>query len=511
MTKRAILYARVSGDDRGNDGRNLKGQLDMCRKYAQDQGWIVIAELAEDDRGASGASFELPELNRARDMAQAGEFDIMVVRELDRLSRKLAKQLIVEEELNRMGVEVEYVLADYDDTPEGRLNKHIRATIAEYEREKINERMVRGRWQKVKAGHVLLHSTPPYGYQACVGSDGKDTLEIYEPEAKIVRMIYSWYAKGDESGKKPTIKGITKKLTEMKVPTRKDTMPGRGGHKKQGWGQWSSATVSKILKNEVYRGLWHYGKSGHDRENWICVEVSAIIEDELWLEVMEIRKHYKHRSIAQRKHNYLLTGHIRCGHCGTGVYGHPNIWRSKNATGLNLYYRCAAVDKARVNLTCNLPQFRVEDVDSITWEWVKSFLIDPKALSNGLIAYQEERAIDVAQTEERIEVINDLIDDNQAQLNRLIDLYLAGEFSKEFLIDRKKRFETTIESLEAEKNNLYAFLETRILTQDQISNIKLFAAEIGKGIESADNDFEKRRRMIELLNVQAFLTVDDDV
>ena len=34
MTKRAVLNARVSGDDRGNDGRNLAGQLDMCREYA---------------------------------------------------------------------------------------------------------------------------------------------------------------------------------------------------------------------------------------------------------------------------------------------------------------------------------------------------------------------------------------------------------------------------------------------------------------------------------------------
>ena len=143
MKKRAVLYARVSGDDRGREGRNLAGQLDMCREYAQDRNWQVIEELAEDDRGAPGASFELPELNRAREMAKAGEYDVLVVRELDRLSRKLAKQLVVEEELNRMGVEVDYVLADYEDTPEGRLNKHIRATIAEYEREKINERMVR--------------------------------------------------------------------------------------------------------------------------------------------------------------------------------------------------------------------------------------------------------------------------------------------------------------------------------------------------------------------------------
>ena len=149
MKKRAVLYARVSSDDRGKDGRNLAGQLDMCREYAHEHGWHVVADLAEDDRGASGASFDLPQLDRVREMAHDGGFDVLVVREIDRLSRSLAKQLIVEEELKRNGVEIAYVLADYDDTPEGRLMKHVRATVAEYEREKIKERMVRGRRLKV--------------------------------------------------------------------------------------------------------------------------------------------------------------------------------------------------------------------------------------------------------------------------------------------------------------------------------------------------------------------------
>ena len=119
VAKRVILYARVSSDDRGRDGRNLAGQLEMAREYAQKKGYVVVAELAEDDRGASGASFELPQLGKVLEMAETGEFDILVPREIDRLSRNLAKQLIVEEELTRRGVVVDYVLGDYPDTPKG--------------------------------------------------------------------------------------------------------------------------------------------------------------------------------------------------------------------------------------------------------------------------------------------------------------------------------------------------------------------------------------------------------
>jgi DNA invertase Pin-like site-specific DNA recombinase len=45
MNKRAVSYARVSSDDRGKDSRNLAGQLEMCREYALQQGWTIIAEL----------------------------------------------------------------------------------------------------------------------------------------------------------------------------------------------------------------------------------------------------------------------------------------------------------------------------------------------------------------------------------------------------------------------------------------------------------------------------------
>lgn len=46
MTVRAVLYARVSSDDTRNEGRNLTGQLDMCRQYAEERRWNIVVELA---------------------------------------------------------------------------------------------------------------------------------------------------------------------------------------------------------------------------------------------------------------------------------------------------------------------------------------------------------------------------------------------------------------------------------------------------------------------------------
>jgi|GEM_PF-2642225 len=72
--KRAVLYARVSGDDRNKEGRNLAGQIEMGRVYSQERKYEVAAELSEDDRGASGAAWELPQLSKILEMARNHEF-----------------------------------------------------------------------------------------------------------------------------------------------------------------------------------------------------------------------------------------------------------------------------------------------------------------------------------------------------------------------------------------------------------------------------------------------------
>lgn len=44
MSKRAILYARVSGDDRQNVTSSIDGQLELCRDYASKKGYKIIGE-----------------------------------------------------------------------------------------------------------------------------------------------------------------------------------------------------------------------------------------------------------------------------------------------------------------------------------------------------------------------------------------------------------------------------------------------------------------------------------
>lgn len=511
MRKRAVLYARVSSDDRGRDGRNLAGQLDMCRDFALQNEWAVVAELSEDDRGASGASFELPELNRARDMAQNKEFDVLVVRELDRLSRKLAKQLIVEEQLKRAGVEIAYVLANYENSPEGRLNKHIRATIAEYEREKIAERMVRGRRNIVRKGKIMLHGNkPPFGYR--ISSD-ETNLEIYEPEAAIVRMIFTLYIDGDENGRRLAGKKIAARLTGMNISSWADQRPGK--FKKHAKGAWSTKMVNRILLNETYAGTWHYGKRNatnykiNPPDYYLTLNVPAIVSMETWERAQRQRKANIVEARRNLKRDYLLRSRVRCGHCNGSVNCYATV-NNGNEAKAYFYYRCNGMLKNIANVVCNLPNFRVDIVDRLVWDWIKSILTDDHVLENGLRLYKESQDEMLAPLRERVTVLDDLWEDAKAQLGRIIDLYVAGTISHDLLVDKKQRLETTITALSEEKQHLMAHMQGRALTDSDIQKICDFVSQVAEGFNLDELDFEGRRRLLELLDLQAKFYIEDN-
>ena len=500
--KRAAIYARVSGDDRGQDGRNLAGQLAMGSEYAEGKGYQVVAELAEDDRGASGASFELEQLNRALEMAQNGRYDVLIVREIDRLSRNLAKQLIVEEELKRAGVSIEYVLGEYPDTPEGNLMKHIRATVAEYEREKIRERITRGKRLKVKSGSVMTNgeNRPPYGYRV-IELDKKWALEIDESEAQIVRMIFDWYAY-----ERLTIREIARKLTGLCIPTRMDKGTQKGGYKKRGYGEWADGQVAKIINGEVYRGRWQWGKRGKSGEELITVAVPAIVDNETWQMAQERRATNKAEAKRNRKNSYLLTGRLKCGCCQSTVIGTQVTMRKSRY----YYYRCQATRRNKIaGVTCHSPMFRVDKVDYLVWEWVKNLLGDMQALKIGLETHKTERERQVAPLRNRLSVVEKLIVDQNKQLSKLIDLYLSGDFDKDMLTEKRCRLENTIVGLERERASLIAILNEQTLTPEQIQNIYDFALRISRGLEQAESNPDIQRNLIASLELKAKLVIEN--
>src|SRR5439155_3899574 len=128
-----------------------------------------------------------------REAVRARAFDVVLVHDPDRLSRKLAHQLLLVEELERAGVRLEYFTTPREDTPEGRLLLNVKGVVAEYEREKIRERTTRGKKQKAREGH-LPGGSCPYGYRSDPTQPGG--LGIHDDEARVVREMFRWLTEG---------------------------------------------------------------------------------------------------------------------------------------------------------------------------------------------------------------------------------------------------------------------------------------------------------------------------
>jgi hypothetical protein len=161
------------------------------------------------------------------------------------------------------------------------------------------------------------------------------------------------------------------------------------------------------------------------------------------------------------------------------------------------------------NVKCHLPSFRVDVVDKLVWDWLKALLTQPGTLETGLAEYHESREQFIAPIRDRLLVLDDLWQDSKSQLDRVLDLYISGDIPRELLVDKKQQLETTLTSLEKERDDLNLNLETETITEKDIQQIREFALHIAEGLEPGNETFDDRRRVIELLDVGALLTVED--
>lgn len=546
MAKLAVLYARVSSDKQA-EGYSVPTQLEACRKYAEEHGLAIVgnhyvdlhtalqirqvgdgwefvnAQKAEEREADNkdiepipaylddytGASLERPGLNELRDFIAREAVEAVIVYDLDRLSRKAVYQMLLEEEFAKAGVGVHYVLGQYEDTPEGNLQKQIKAAISEYERAKITERIKRGLKGKAKAGYVVVGARPPYGYQV-QSEPHKNWLVVDEDEARVVRLIFQWYVNGDEEGKPLSIRAIARKLTALQIPTRGDKVEHvKKRHKRC---VWQPGVVSKILKRETYAGVWHYnkndfsdGQSTRPPDEWIPVEVPAIIDHSLW-EQAQARLEYN-KSFAPRntKWPYLLQHRLTCLACGCAVTCFTKVRPSGRATS---YYRCSAAMGQVTGHKCQMPHFRADQLEPAIWGWVSNLLLHPDQLAEGLRAQQTEAKRASQALQDRLTLVEKHIAEHDRQIEKLLELYLSSEdFPKELLREKRARLTKAKQDLEKERSSLARHLEQIIIPDTRIEEIEEFCGRIREGLKSAS--FEDKRQILELLDVQGKLAVED--
>ena len=134
---KAAIYARVSTLD-----QEPENQLQELRRYVEARGWTAVEYV---DRGVSGAKDRRPALDQLLADAKRRRFDVLVCWRLDRLGRNLKHLITLLDDLQALGVAFVSLAEGIDaTTPAGKLQMHILGAIAEFERERIVERVRAG-------------------------------------------------------------------------------------------------------------------------------------------------------------------------------------------------------------------------------------------------------------------------------------------------------------------------------------------------------------------------------
>ena len=159
------LYLRVSTNGQ-QKSQTIEQQLERLQTAVAEQaGWHLAPEHIYRDDGYSGAKLSRPGLDRLRDQAGMGSFEMILITAPDRLSRKYVHQVLLIEEMKQLGCQVEFLERAMDsEDPHDQLLLQIRGAVAEYERNLIIDRMRRGRQAKLQSGTLLPWTVAPYGY-----------------------------------------------------------------------------------------------------------------------------------------------------------------------------------------------------------------------------------------------------------------------------------------------------------------------------------------------------------
>jgi len=512
----AAIYARVSSDKQRRE-QTIQSQTAALRELATERGLRVAEDLVFEDEGVSGATLRRPALERLRDLAVEGRFEVILCHAPDRLARRYAYQVLLLEEFQRAGVEVIFAKEpERSGTPEDELMRQFQGMIAEYERAQIAERCRRGKLHRARAGAVSVMARSPYGYRYVKRTEHADAFfEINETEAPIVREIFRRYLVEDES-----IAKIARWLTAQGAPTR----TGKTG--------WNIGTLWGMLHNPAYAGQAAYGKThatgapvparrqarlrgqrsarisreGVAPEDWKRISVPALVTEEQFALVQQRLERNRIISPRNTKRPSLLQGILVCRQCGYAYYRCST--RSKNGK-LREYYRCSGTDGHRrpEGRVCENRPVRLPEIDELVWTRVLGLLKDPTLIQAEIDRRLQTMRATHPATGRRDALERDLTR-AQAALRRLLDGYQEQLITLEELRTRTPELRKRETAMQAQLDALDAELHDAETYLKLTETLEGFRARL---TANADDLTVQQRQQIVRLVVREVLIGDDDV
>ena len=318
--KNAAIYTRYSTDLQSKN--STETQVAECRLFAQQNGMNVVSVYS--DEAQSGMTTQREALAKLLVAAQNHEFDAVIIYDQSRLSREIVAWFTLRNTLPLYGIELysasrQQEFGDLHD-PNVFLAEGVEAVFNQMHVLISREKSIAGQRNIANKGLFA-------GGSACLGYDIINReYQVNEDEATAVRLIFSLYADGK------SYKYIIDQLNALGIRTK----AGRS---------FGVNSISTILRNERYIGVFTYGKifknpdgsrnSHKEAPNHIRIEnaVPPVISKELWEQVQNRLNNNKRNAANKATVEYLLSGKIFCGHCKAGMSG-------EKRKGKYFYYVC---------------------------------------------------------------------------------------------------------------------------------------------------------------------------
>lgn len=455
-----VFYGRVSTEHEAQLSA-LENQMQWYGEQAKyHSNWTVIDKYI--DEGITGTQAKKrPSFLKMIEDAKLGKFDLIVTREVCRFARNTVDTLNYTRALKNIGVEVFFV----DDNiwtmdGDGELRLSLMATLAQEESRKISERVKAG--QRISRENKTLYGNGNIlGYNRVGG-----TYVVDEEQAATVRMIFDMYVNGMGET------AISKELMKL------------GRKAAAGRTVWDAAKVGRVLKNATYMGYICYNKSrsnnyleqkrikNNDIDTYQLVkgDFEPLVSEELWYRCDRIRKS-KVKILNQNgkifKKGVRLPDDmwLRKLKCKCGSTFRRNRWRvnkrGDSAFGYQCYHQLnngSTSFRQKNGLdtegSCDVRMIADWKIELMAHEVIKD--IWQKNKNEVIAAFEainKELSIGRNKTTETVKDIDERIEKLQSRISAMVEMRADGEITKEDYTAARRKAETEIKELKAQRNS----------------------------------------------------------
>jgi site-specific DNA recombinase len=431
---KAAIYARFSDKEKQTD-KSIEDQVALCRAICEREGLTVVEVYS--DHGISGASM----LNRLavqrlmRD-AKAGKFKVVVAESLDRLARDQEDTAGIYKRLKFAGVEIR----TEQDSLVSEMHVGVKGLLGALYLKDLAQKTHRGQAGVVRDGRH--NGGRSFGYRPVLGRPG--ILEIDDAEAGTVRRIFDSYL--DNMSPR-----------DIAVMLNKDRIAGPRG------GVWNASTIggsrtrrNGILQNELYAGriIWNrqYFVKDPDTgkrlsrpnppEKWMSADAEhlRIIDAKTWASV-QTRRGDRAGSPHKARAKHLLSGLMKCGHCGSGY-----IASGKDKRGALLI--CSRMKET--GLCDNRKQVPRDAIEDRVLKGIEKNLADPELVSAYVAEYHRISRELNSQAAGRLRGIDKRLGTVNSAISKIVDA-LMSQTSSRALTDRLAALEAERDEIERER------------------------------------------------------------